>query len=161
MAMSDGSEWRGRTAEIARWPLLGHAKRSRSSARRSTGKGPPHLPLLASPHTDSAFELKTRIKIFLELKHASIIQSSKYLSSIMYTTQLMLNLPMVSICVHLERSFTGVTVMAEQFLEGDNSSNGQRDFTSDEGFPGDSSQSLQGHTSYDAHGCEDTEEQVR
>lgn len=79
----------------------------------------------------------------------------------MYTTQLMLNLPMVSICVHLERCFTGRTVVTEQLLEGDDSSNGQRHFTGDEGFAGDSSQSLQSHTSYDAHGCEDTEEQVR
>jgi hypothetical protein len=36
--------------------------RSWSSAPHSTGTGPPGRVLLASPHIDSAFELKTRIK---------------------------------------------------------------------------------------------------
>lgn len=40
------------------------ATHSRSSVPHSTDTGPPSLVLLASPHIDSAFELKTRIKIF-------------------------------------------------------------------------------------------------
>lgn len=67
----------------ARWPQLGYATRSRSSARRSTGRDLPHLLSLASPHTDFAFELKTRIKIFLELKHASIIQHSRLIYTLL------------------------------------------------------------------------------
>lgn len=32
------------------------------------------------------------------------------------------NLPMVAICVNLERSFTSSAIMTEQFLKGDDSS---------------------------------------
>lgn len=46
-------------------PLSGpRVTRSQSSAPHSTDTGPPSLVELASPHIDSAFELKTRIKIF-------------------------------------------------------------------------------------------------
>lgn len=65
------SAWWSRLAWWAGWrwrarpdpDVLTRATRSPSSARRRS-TDPPRLPSLASPHIDSAFELKTRIKIF-------------------------------------------------------------------------------------------------
>lgn len=42
------------------------------------------------------------------------------------------NSPMVSICVDLESCFSVVSVMAEQFLQGNNSSNSKGHLTGDQ-----------------------------
>lgn len=72
----------------------------------------------------------------------------------------MLNSPMVSISVNLEGSFSSGAVVTEQLLECDDTSNGQRHFTGNEGFTGNGGEGLQSHASYNAHGCENTEQQV-
>lgn len=69
--------------------------------------------------------------------------------------------PMVSIRVHLEGSLAGGVVVAEQFLESDDTSDGERYLAGNEGLACDRCQGLQRHASYDADSREDTQQQVR
>lgn len=68
---------------------------------------------------------------------------------------------MVSICMNLEGSFSGGSIVAEQFLQSNDTSNGQCHLASDESFTGDSCECLQSHASNDAHGSENTEQEIR
>lgn len=45
---------------------------------------------------------------------------------------------MVTICMNLEGSFSGGSIVAEQFLQSNDTSNGQRHLTGDESFAGNS-----------------------
>lgn len=63
--------------------------------------------------------------------------------------------------MHLEGRFTRRGVVAEQFLEGDDTGDREGHLTGDEGLASDGSQSLQRDASHHAYGGEDSEEQVR
>lgn len=53
------------------------------------------------------------------------------------------------------------TIVAEEFLQGYDTSDGQGYFTGDQGFSGDGCEGFEGDSSDDADGCEGTEEKVR
>lgn len=69
--------------------------------------------------------------------------------------------PVVTICVDLEGGLSRSTVMAEQFLESNDTGNGERDLASDQSLASDGRQRFQGNTSNHADGGENSQQQVR